>query len=329
MIARRLEQRTERMGRMTREEQFGFLSKDGKTTIHAVKWIPEDGAYRAILQITHGMVEHIARYRPFAEYLNGQGYLVVGHDHLGHGASVTSEQAWGYFEEEHPSDTLVEDMHQLRTIVQAENPGAPYFMLGHSMGSYMLRKYLCIHPDGVSGAVIMGTGCMPDMTMKMGLFLCRTIAKFRGWHYRSRLLQKMSYSRPYRKFDLYGKNYADSWLSKNVENVREYYHDPRCTFLFTVSGYCGLMEAVLYDNQKENVTRVPKELPLFFVSGQDDPVGDLGEGVKKAYHLYRDAGLSDITYKLYENDRHEILNETDRELVYADIAAWLNVRAES
>lgn len=314
---------------MTREEKFEFLSKDGKTTIHAVKWSPEKKEYRAILQITHGMVEYIERYRPFAEYLNEHGFLVVGHDHLGHGASITSESEWGYFSDENPSDILIEDMHQFRILVQKENSSVPYFMLGHSMGSYMLRKYLCIHSEGVSGAVIMGTGCMPDMTMKLGLFLCKAIALFRGWHYRSRLLQKISYSKPYHKYDLYGKDYANSWLSKNVENVKAYYADPRCTFLFTVNGYRGLMEAVLFDNQKENIAKVPKDLPLFFVSGKDDPVGDLGEGVKKAYELYEEAGLMDITYKLYENDRHEILNEPDHEVIYADIMAWMNVRIES
>lgn len=312
---------------MTKEEQMSFLSADKKTMIHAVKWIPENGEYKAILQITHGMVEYIARYKAFAEFMNEQGYLVVGHDHLGHGASITSEEEWGFFTEENPSDTLIADMHALRTMIQGENPGVPYFMLGHSMGSYMLRKYLSIHPENVSGAVIMGTGTVPDGTTKMGLFMCNLIATFRGWHYRSKLIQSLSYSKPYHQFDLTGENPANSWLSKNVENVKQYYADPRCTFLFTVNGYRGLMEAVLFDNQMENIKKVPKELPLFFVSGADDPVGDLGEGVKKVYGMFKEAGLSDITYKLYENDRHEILNEPDRELVYADIASWLNVRA--
>ena len=169
---------------------------------------------------------------------------------------------------------------------------------------------------------------MPDSTMKFGLFLCRTIALFRGWHYRSRLMQSLSYSKPYKRYDLYGKDYANSWLSKNVENVKTYYADPRCTFLFTVNGYKGLMEEVLFDNQMENIKKVPKNLPLFFVSGADDPVGDLGEGVKMVYGMYKDAGVSDITYRLYEDDRHEILNETDRDQVMADIAAWLNVHVE-
>lgn len=314
---------------MTREEQMSFLSKDGKTTIHAVKWMPEDGNYRAILQISHGMVEYIERYRAFAEYLNAQGFLVVGNDHLGHGKSITSETEWGFFTEENPSDTVVEDIHQLRTIVQAENPGKPYFMLGHSMGSYMLRKYLCLHSDGVSGAVIMGTGYMPDSGMKMGITLCNFLAKFRGWHFRSKLVQSMSYSKPYKKYDLYGKDFSNSWLSKNIENVKEYYADPRCTYVFTLSGYKGLMEAVLFDGQMENINKMPKEMPLFLVSGADDPVGDLGVGVKKVYDMYQEAGIQDITYKLYENDRHEILNELDREQVFSDIASWLNVRIES
>lgn len=315
---------------MTKEEQMSFLSKDGKTMIHAVKWMPEDGQYKAVLQITHGMIEYIERYRPFAEYMNDQGFLVVGHDHLGHGASITSEEEWGYFADaEHPSDVLVEDMHQLRRMVQGENPGIPYFMMGHSMGSYMLRKYLCLHPDGVAGAVIMGTGSVSDSAMKTGLLFCKLIATFRGWHYRSKFIQSLSYSKPYHKYDLYGKDYANSWLSKNVENVKEYYADPRCTFMFTLNGYKGLMEAVLFDNQMENIKKVPRELPLLFVSGQDDPVGDLGEGVMKVYGMYKEAGFLDITYKLYENDRHEILNEPDQKQVFADIGAWLKVRTES
>ncbi|MDD6057946.1 MAG: alpha/beta fold hydrolase [Clostridiales bacterium] len=313
---------------MTREEQMSFLSKDGKTRIHAVRWTPEGGTYKAVLQLMHGMTEYIGRYRTFAEYMNSQGYLVVGHDHLGHGESITSESEWGYFSDKNPSDTVIADIHQLRMMVQKENPSLPYFMLGHSMGSYMLRKYLCIYAEGVSGAVIVGTGCVPEAVTKTGLAFVKFMAVFRGWHYRSRLMRSLSYSKPYHKYDLKRKDCENSWLSKNVENVREYYNDPRCTFIFTLNGYQGLLEAVLYSNRIENIRKMPKELPLFFVSGAEDPVGDLGEGVKKAYAMYQAAGLDDITYKLYENDRHEILNETDREQVFADIAAWLNVRVE-
>lgn len=313
---------------MAKEEVFSFLSKDGKTTIHAVKWLPEDGSYQAILQITHGMIEFIERYRPFAQYLTEKGFMVVGHDHLGHGASVTSEEEWGFMAQPNPSDTLVEDMHTLRTMVQKENPGVPYFMLAHSMGSYMLRKYLTIHNEDLSGAIIMGTGFMPDSTMKMGMMICKFLAKLHGWHYRSKFVQSLSFAGPYKKFDVTGKTPSNSWLTKDEEIVKYYYNEPRCTYRFTINGYYGLMETVYYDCQMENVKKTPKTLPIFIVSGAEDPVGDMGKGVKKVYDMYKETGCEDITYKLYENDRHEILNETDREQVFSDIYSWMAIRME-
>ena len=265
---------------MTKEEVFSFPSADGRTTVHAVRWTPEDGKYRAVLQITHGMVEYIERYRAFAEFLNDNGFLVVGHDHIGHGESVVSKDEWGYFAE-HPSDTVVADMHTLREITRKEHPGVPYFMLGHSMGSYMLRKYLAIHGEGLTGAIIMGTGCIPDNTTKLAMFIAKLQAAFLGWHHRSKLLQKLSYDKYYHQFDLTGKDASNSWLTKDEEIVKTYYADPKCTFVFTVNAYMGLFEAVLFDNQQENIEAVPKSLPLFFVSGAMDPVGGCGSGVKK------------------------------------------------
>ena len=309
---------------MTKEEVFSFPSADGRTTVHAVRWTPEDGKYRAVLQITHGMVEYIERYRAFAEFLNDNGFLVVGHDHIGHGESVVSKDEWGFFAE-HPSDTVVADMHTLREITRKEHPGVPYFMLGHSMGSYMLRKYLAIHGEGLTGAIIMGTGCIPDNTTKLAMFIAKLQAAFFGWHHRSKLLQKLSYDKYYHQFDLKVKDASNSWLTKDVVIVKTYYADPKCTFVFTVNAYMGLFEAVLFDNQQENIEAVPKSLPLFFVSGAMDPVGGCGSGVKKVYNKFDVAGKEDITWKLYDNDRHEILNETDRDVVYHDIRAWMNV----
>ena len=309
---------------MTKEEVFSFPSADGRTTVHAVRWTPEDGKYRAVLQITHGMVEYIERYRAFAEFLNDNGFLVVGHDHIGHGESVVSKDEWGFFAE-HPSDTVVADMHTLREITRKEHPGVPYFMLGHSMGSYMLRKYLAIHGEGLTGAIIMGTGCIPDNTTKLAMLIAKLQAAFFGWHHRSKLLQKLSYDKYYHQFDLTGKDASNSWLTKDEEIVKTYYADPKCTFVFTVNAYMGLFEAVLFDNQQENIEAVPKSLPLFFVSGAMYPVGGCGSGVKKVYNKFDAAAKEDITWKLYDNDRHEILNETDRDVVYHDILAWMNV----
>ena len=314
--------------KMSKEVVWSFASKDGRTKIHAVKWMPESGEYKAVLQITHGMIEFIERYRPFADYLTAQGYLVVGHDHIGHGASVVSEDDWGYFAPDNPSDILVEDMHELRTIMQKENPNKPYFMLGHSMGSYMLRKYIALHGAGLSGAIVMGTGYLPDKTVKLGRSMAKLLSVFFGAKHRSKLLTKMSFGGPYKKYDLTGADAKNSWLTKDTKIVDFYYHEPRCTFVFTTNGYRAIADAVLFDNQAENIAKVPKNLPIFLVSGADDPVGDCGRGVKIVYEQYKKAGIDDITWKLYEDDRHEILNELDRDNVYHDILAWLNVHSE-
>lgn len=303
---------------------FTFLSSDGKTQIHCVRWAPEAGEIKGILQITHGMVEYIERYESFAEFMNTKGYLVVGHDHLGHGESVDSPENWGFFADKNGSDVLIEDMHKLRTMTQETYPGLPYFMLGHSMGSFLLRKYLCIHPDKLRGAVIMGTGHQPDGVLKFGKGLCRMLARFHGWHYRSNFIQKMAFAGNDNKFR--GENLKNSWLTKDVEIVKAYSESPKCTFQFTLNGFYNLFDTIWFDNRAENVAKTPKKLPLFFVSGEDDPVGGFGAGVKKVYNTYEALGMNDITWKLYKSDRHEILNELDRQQVYEDIYNWMEVR---
>ena len=308
---------------------FTFLSNDGKTAIHAVKWLPDSGEYSAILQITHGMVEYIERYAPFAEFLTSKGYMVVGHDHLGHGQSVASKEDWGFFYEGKPSDTVVADMHKLRTLIQEENPDTPYFMLGHSMGSFMLRKYLCLHNDNLRGAIIMGTGFIPGNVTSLALGLTKLIGKIRGLKHRSKFIQGLAFGADYKGFDMTGEHPENSWLTKDVDIVRKYYQTPECTFMFTVNGYQGLFEAVNFSCDAENAKLIPKKLPLFIVSGDQDPVGGLGKGVKDSYYLYQNAGVQDLTYKLYENDRHEILNETDKQVVFEDLLAWMNVRIDT
>lgn len=310
-------------------KNFTFLSNDGKTAVHAVKWTPDTGEYNAILQITHGMVEFIERYIPFAEFLTTKGYMVVGHDHIGHGQSVASQDDWGYFCEGSPSDILVEDMHKLRTMIQEDNPKVPYFMLGHSMGSFMLRKYLAVHNEKLRGAIIMGTGFIPENMTKLALMLTSVVAKLRGERHRSKLIQSLAFGADYKGFDMTGEKPEDSWLTKDVDIVNTYYNEPRCTYMFTVNGYKGLFEAVNYSCNPENAAKIPKKLPLFIVSGEQDPVGGLGKGVKDVYDMYKAADMLDLTYKLYENDRHEILNEMDKQVVFEDLLAWMNVRIDT
>ncbi len=305
---------------------FTFLSNDGKTAVHAVKWLPDSGEYHAVLQITHGMAEYIERYAPFAEFLTSKGYMVAGHDHIGHGQSVASKENWGYFCEDAPSDTVVADMHKIRSLIQEENPGMPYFMLGHSMGSFMLRKYLSYYNDNLCGVIIMGTGFTPVHVTKLAVVLTKVIGKIRGSKYRSKFISNLAFGEDYKEFDMTGECPEKSWLTKDVDIVRKYYQTPECTFMFTVNGYQGLFEAVNFCCDAENARLIPKKLPMFIVSGKQDPVGGFGKGVMETYHLYQDAGITDLTYRLYENDRHEILNETDRQVVFEDLLAWMNGR---
>ncbi len=307
-------------------EVFTFLSSDGKTKLHGVRWLPADGNVVGVLQLVHGMVEYIERYDGFATFMTQHGWVVVGHDHLGHGDSASSKDDLGYFCEEDPSGALVEDIHLLRTMTQKAYPNVPYFMLGHSMGSYLLRKYIALHGEGISGAILTGTGHVPTKTSELGLKVVAFLTKLKGSRYRSKLVKNLTFGKSYKNFDMTGTDPDNSWLTKDTEIVKKYYRDPFCTYSFTLNGYRGLMETTLFDCQQENINRIPKMLPVLIASGEDDPVGDLGAGVREVDRMFRAAGIRDVTMKLYRGDRHEILNEADRMQVYSDILGWIEVR---
>lgn len=303
-----------------KKERFEYPSKDGKTVIHGVRWIPE-GKIRGILQIIHGMVEHIERYDEFACFLAQRGYLVTGHDQLGHGDSITEESERGYFAVDQGGEILVKDIHTLRQMTEKEYGDVKYFMLGHSMGSFLLRRYLTVYGRGMAGAVIMGTGRQPEKALKAGRTICRMLAVFFHWHHRSRLITALAFGKNYKRFARLKD--GTTWLSKNVENIRAYKESPKCGFLFTLNGYDVLFETIQYIQNRENLMKTPPNIPLLFVSGEDDPVGDFGKGVLQVYDMYRESGFTDIEEKLYQNDRHEILNELDRDQVYQDILKWM------
>lgn len=311
---------------MARKGTFTFVSSNRETRLHGVQWMPSSGEYRAVLQIAHGMTEFIERYEEFAEYMTTLGFLVVGHDHLGHGQSAIIPEDWGYFTKERASDCLVWDMHRLRRKVQGMHPELPYFMMGHSMGSFLLRKYITRYGEDLAGAIIMGTGSMPDAAVKSGMAAVRTMAAVRGWRHRSPVIERMVFSNVFSRYNMDGSDPENSWLSKDREKVEEYYADEQCTFHFTLNGFYTLLETVAYTNQKAYLEYIPEDLPILLVSGGDDPIGDFGKGVEKAARQLQDAGLSDVTLRLFEGDRHEILNETNRDQVYEEIGAWCRER---
>ena len=306
------------------KKHMRFLSTDGITKIHAILWMSDTVKPRGIVQLIHGMVEYIDRYDDFARFLTEQGYIVVGHDHLGHGESVTDPEKLGFIAEGDPSRVLLQDIHRLRIFMKMQHPALPYFMLGHSMGSYLLRRYLSTQGEGLAGAILTGTGQEADAACTAGLVMLRSMAKIHGWDYRDEKLKSLLYNSNYKKFDTTGEDPEKSWLTKRTDIVEAYYKNPLCTFSFTLNGYEALLSTVLFCNQKRNIQAIPKDLPILIASGEDDPVGALGKSVKKVYEMYVKAGITDVECKLYPEDRHEILNETDNSVVYADIVNWIN-----
>ncbi len=312
-----------------RKEVSNFLSADGVSKIHVVTWTPDQGEPVAVLQLIHGMVEYIERYEPFARYLTDQGFAVVGHDHIGHGSSVSDSSQWGVMQGRHPSDVMVEDIYRNYCLIEEAYPQLPHFILGHSMGSYMLRKFLSVKAKDISrcsGAIIMGTGTEKDATIAMGRALIAVMALVKGWDYRSKFAAGLMYGPAYKEFDTNGSQPEKSWLTKDTEIVKSYYVDPACSYIFSLSGFKGLLEATAFDNRQTNIDRIPKKLPILFASGAQDPVGNLGKGVREAYNKFQRAGITDLNIKLYEGDRHEILNELDRKQVYQDLYEWMKER---
>ena len=310
---------------MVKKEEFTFDSRDGATKIHAVRWVPE-GKVVCILQIIHGMAEYVERYEQLAQYLGEKGILVTGDDHLGHGKSVGEEGAYGYFCEQDPATVVVRDVHRLKKITQEEYPGIPYVILGHSMGSFILRNYLFRYGTGIEGAIVCGTGSKPQALVKVSQALAAVQGLFFGDAHVAKMIDKLA-------FGSYNKKIPDAktsfdWLCRDEKVVDAYRKDDLCGFTFTVNGFKTLFGLLDRLNRKENLVRMPKYLPVHFIAGDMDPVGDYGQGVKKAYEDFVAAGMERVSIKLYPGGRHELLNEMNKLQVYGEIYTWIMERVK-
>ena len=273
------------------------------------------------MQLCHGMVEFIDRYDAFAKYLNEHGIYVVGHDHLGHGKSVSEGGTFGYFCEQDPATVVVRDVHRLKKITEEQYPQVPYIILGHSMGSFIARNYLCRYGSGIDGAVIVGTGMQPAGLIFASKAMAGMQKLFCGSKHVSHFIDKAAFGGYNKRID--SPRTSSDWLSRNTENVDRYIADGMCGFTFTVNGFQTLFELIRRLQKQENLEKVPQNLPILMISGAEDPVGDYGKGVHKACDSLKRAGVKNITVKLYENDRHELLNEDDAETAMEDIWQWI------
>ena len=308
------------------KREFTFPSADGKTAIHAVEWLPE-GAPRAVLQIAHGVSEYVLRYEDFAGYLTERGFAVVGNDHLGHGLSVSDGAPRLYFGPKGSWNWVVEDMEQLRKLTHEKFPNLPYFLLGHSMGSFLTRTYLIRYPGTVKAAVIMGTGWQPRAAITGGLALANAIAAVSGENAASELVTELAFG-SYNKLFAPNRTKVD-WLSADESNVDDYIADPLCGADATVGLFRQMLHGIRFNQRQSHLRQMDREMPVLFVAGDKDPVGNCGKGVRQTYDAFRAAGMRDCTLKLYPGLRHEILNEKAYTAdITKNIEAWLLSRLE-
>lgn len=304
-----------------KKEEFYYDSRDNRSRIHAVRYTPEDREPVCVVQIVHGMAEYIERYEEFARFLTDRGCVVAGNDHLGHGASVGEDRLYGYFCEQDPATVLVRDVHRLKKMTQQAYPGLPYVIVGHSMGSFILRNYLTMYGTGITGAVILGTGYRTVGSMKAVRFMVRLQKLFFGPRHVSRFCDKVS-------FGGYNRRIPDArtdfdWLCKDADSVQRYIDDPLCGNIFTLNGFEALTELIMRANDPKRLEKIPAELPLLVLSGDADPLGGYGEGIPRVCEALRSAGVKDVEMHLFENCRHELLNEPERARIMERIFAWI------
>lgn len=296
-----------------------FPSSDGKNTINAELFVPSNNKIRAVVQISHGMIDFVGRYEGLAEALTAEGIAVAGNDHLGHGGSVSTPDDYGFFASKGGYSYVVDDLKKMNDYIREEFAGVPVVLLGHSMGSFLARLYAEKYSDSIDAVIIHGTSG-PNPALPFGKVLIKLIKFFKGERARSKFVRSLAeggYNNAFDKSEGEG-----AWLTRDGKMVAGRPSDSRTNFVFTVSGYADLFEMLGAINTKKWFESFPKNLPALVISGDRDPVGNFGKGVRYVYDNLKKYG-ADVDLKMYEGARHELFNETNREEVFADLVAWI------
>lgn len=291
---------------------------------HVWHWSPDDGACRGVIHISHGMAEHAGRYARFAEALTAAGWHVYANDHRGHGRSAATDADLGWFAEHDGWDRLVLDLREYIDRWRAHHPDVPIVLFAHSMGALLGQQYLYEHGSTLNAAILCGTQGKPPPLAAAGRVIARLERRRKGARGRSRLLDKLAFGqfnahfRPNRTgFD---------WLSRDEAEVDAYVADPWCGFLFTTQAWIDLLDGLAELSRPRNQARIRRDLPIHIIAGDRDPVGEMGRSVRSLIAAYEAVGLRSVTSQIYDGARHELLNETNREEVTADLLRWLDER---
>ena len=303
------------------KNEFYYPSVDGKTQIHAVEWKPET-EIKGVIQIAHGVTEYILRYENFAEFFTQKGFVVVGNDHLGHGQSIAPNGKPMYFGPNGSWNFVVKDIDTCKQMTKKKYPNVPYMILGFSLGSFLVRTYLIDYAqEPLDGAIIMGTGYIPNFKIAIAKMMANKEAKKVGEENTSPVIKSLT-------FETYNKLFkpnrtAFDWLCSNEEALDEYIKDPLRGENYSAGLFREMLTGMQYTAELKNIQKMNKKMPIFLLSGDKDPVGEFGKGVIKTHEIFKKAGIEDVEIKLYPNLRHDILHEKCKDTIYNDIYLWL------
>lgn len=300
-------------------KDISFRSSDGKNNIHAELYIPRGTKVKGVVQIAHGMMDYIGRYALLADALTASGFALCGNDHLGHGDSVSTAEDYGFFASKNGYTYVIDDVKRMNDLIRNELPGVPVILMGHSMGSFISRLYAEKYPNSIDGLIIHGTAG-PNPMLAPGKLIVKLLRAIKGERHRSKFVCSLADGGYNKGFDPAEGDGA--WLTRDPSMVADRKGNPKNDFIFTLAGYEDLFTMLGGCNSKEWFAAFPKELHTLVISGEQDPVGGFGKGVRYVYDTLKANG-ADVELKLYEGARHELFNETNREEVFADLITWL------
>ncbi|MGE8205072.1 alpha/beta hydrolase [Heyndrickxia sp. NPDC080065] len=303
-----------------------FLKMDDQVEVFVKKWENLNEQPNAIVQLSHGMAEHIERYDDFAKFLVQHNIFVYGNDHRGHGRTGEKAGLFGFFSEQEGFERAVDDLYAVNLLIQKEYKDVPIILLGHSMGSFLARRYIQRYGESITGVIISGTGGNPGLTGKLGKQIAKREIRKHGLKTPSPLLNRLS-------FGSYNKHFSNlktefDWLSSDPDEVEKYMNDPLCGFVCSAGYFYDLLKGLEMIHDNRLIQNIPKELPIFIFSGTEDPVGGYSKGVQKVIQQYKRNGLENIESKFFTDGRHEMLNEKNKIDVYHLIFHWITRQLE-
>lgn len=299
-----------------------ITSSDQTHYLHHQFFEPTDGDIKATLLIVHGMSEHSGRYADFAQFLADHGIAVATYDQLGHGQTIKTPDELGFFGNEHPVQSLLKDVIIMADSLKTRHPEVPHFIMGHSMGSFIVRTVLKHHAQDYTGAILMGTADVNPLVkvlLPLNKFLAKAAPKKQNTLF-AKVMNKALNS----KLDNRISSSQFAWISENPANIEAYEADPLTGFDFTNNGFMTLFTLMQTGLNKRWATTINKDFPMLFVSGKNDPIGDMGKGIQNVVNRLTKQNFSKVTVQLYPNMRHEPLHEEHNSLVYQDILDWIH-----